>query len=485
MLGLPLHLLHQPWEQSESLVTNLTAFDTIACFGDSTAAITALASGGTGDLNFSWNYPLIDDPTQLDQLPSGNYILSVEDELGCIAQDSIQISEPEAIILSTDITSISCAGDANGGINASLNGGTGMLDFVWSNGSMDTVLNNLAEGTYTITVTDENSCSLIDSVDLVAPLPLVTDSIVLQTVGCFGRSNGEAEVLVSGGTAPYNYNWLDSLNQITSRASNLPGGFVEVRITDQNGCLVTEILEIPEPMPLAIDFNTKDVECRGETNGLATAVVEGGTQPYNYNWQTGSQDTSASNLGVGSYTITVTDNNGCIINGTTSISEPSTDLMVSADQSTEGCFGEKNNRAIALVSGGGDAQYTYLWSDGQTTSEAIALDSIAYTVTVIDANGCSREASIDLADLPAMQPNMIISAPSCFGLNNGAIGINFVEGRPNANLNDFQFMWNTGQLGPTIGNLRGDSLYTVTVTDPSGCTAVESRFVRQPKLITF
>jgi len=162
------------------------------------------------------------------------------------------------------------------------------------------------------------------------------------------------------------------------------------------------------------------------------------------------------------------------------------DSVLSAEivQEFKGCTGEKKNIARARAAGGNIGGYSFKWSNGAVTALASGLDSLTYTVTVTDIQGCTATASGKMSDLPAIDPNMIISLPSCFNGSNGAIGINFIRGRPGADLSAYRFSWSTGATGSAIGGLSGDKDYTVTVTDPQGCTAVVTRYVRQPKPIS-
>lgn len=467
-----------------AIVNNLQQIDGLNCFGDSTASISASPSGGTGALNLAWNYPVGDSLTFLENLPQGMYKLTTTDELGCVRTDSLQILSPHEISITANITDISCNGDENGQIVVQLGGGTGQIDFTWSNGIPDTNLINLAPGSYSLAVNDQNGCQKDTTFTLLEPSQLLLDTAIFTSVSCFGRSNGTAEIFMTGGTVPYDYFWLDSLSQRNALATNLPGGPIDVRIVDSRGCQISQTLVVPEPDPLVLSFDQKNVSCMDGSDASLTAVVEGGTQPYTYSWSTTDTEKNINGLAAGEFSVTVTDRNNCLEVSNSTITQPATELLVSATQIDNGCFGMKQNIATVTASGGGST-YSYQWSNGQTTATANKLDSTNYTVSVTDNNGCLRVASVQLTDLPDMNPNMIINQPSCFGNSDGAIGINFIEGRENANLNNYQFNWNTGQAGPTISNLVGDSLYTVTVTDPKGCQAVESRLVRQPKLITF
>lgn len=470
--------------QPPPILNNLSQLSGTACFGDSTASLQAAPVGGTGSLSLSWNISSPDSNTFLDNLPAGMYLLSTQDELGCIQEDSLIIRQPTAINIAANITDISCNGEDNGQIRVQLDGGTGALDYNWSNQVPDTLLVNLSPGDYSLRVTDENGCAADTLFTLTEPAPLVLDTSIFTPVSCFGRSNGTAEVFPAGGTAPYNYFWLDSLSQRNAEATNLPGGPVDIRIVDDRGCQLSQTLIVPEPDSLDLDFNQKNVSCLNGSDATLTALAIGGTTPYAYTWSTSERTPTIADLAVGTYTLTISDINNCRKVASAVITQPDSELSVAATQMDNGCFGAQENQALVTASGGGDS-YSYLWSDGQTEATAVKLDSTLYTVSVTDNNGCTRSTTVRLQDLPVMNPNMIINRPSCFGDSNGAIGINFVEGRENANLDDFQFTWNTGQTGQTISNLVGDSLYTVTVTDAKGCRAVESRLVRQPKLITF
>lgn len=466
------------------ILNNLNQIDGIACFGDRTASIQAAPEGGTGALGLNWNIASPDSVTFLENLSAGVYVLSTQDELGCVQVDSILITQPPAIRIDANISPIACNGDDNGQIGVQLSGGTDTLTYEWNTAIPDTLLVNLSPGDYSVTVSDENGCTTDTLFTLMEPEPLMLDTSIFTPVSCFGRSNGSAEVFPTGGTAPYDYFWLDRLSQRNALATNLPGGPIDIRIVDDRGCQISQTLVVPEPDSIDLGFDQKNVSCLNGSDAHLTALATGGTLPYTFSWSNNETGETIANLSAGNYTVTISDQNNCRKVATTTIVQPDTELSISVNQMDNGCFGKQKNTASVQASGGGDS-YSYLWSDGQNTVTAINLDSTLYTVTVTDNNGCARSTSIRLQDLPDMNPNMIINRPNCFGASNGAIGINFIEGRENENIENYQFTWNTGQTGPTINNLVGDSLYTVTVTDLRGCQAVESRLVRQPKLITF
>ncbi|MCB9082333.1 MAG: proprotein convertase P-domain-containing protein [Lewinellaceae bacterium] len=465
-----------------SLQSGLQVLQEIACNGDASGQLASTPSGGTAPYLFQWNNNQPGNPGLRD-LPAGIYRLTLTDSRGCQRLDSISLRQPDALQVQATSQNPSCPNTRNGQITLTAVGGSGTYSFRWADGLLGASRNNLAPGSYCATVTDSNGCTTSLCETLVQPPPLQIDSVRLTPVSCFGRSNGRATIWVSGGTSPYRIAWNDSLRQSGPTANLLPAGAVNVTVTDTLGCILTATYTISSPPPIMLSLTATDNPCRGGAEGTIRVVVNGGTAPYRYAWENGQTDSIATGLEAGTYRVSITDANGCTANDRATVGEPFSFMVVETTQTTRGCFGQATNEASVQASGG-TGPYQYQWSNGETTAIARGLDSIRYTVTVTDARGCSKESGILLRDLPDMDPNMIVNSPSCFGTSNGAIGINLIMGRPNANLNQYQFIWNTGQVGAAIQQLIGDQTYTVTITDPQGCTAVESRTVRSPKPIT-
>ena len=467
----------------DSLAANMFEERSISCFGDTDGRINTLVTGGTGPYTYAWdngqNTPL------RDSLSAGTYRLTVTDANGCTVIDAFNLQQPDSVRIQVQATDIQCFGDTSGAITPLVTGGSGTYRFNWNNASTDSLQTGLMAGNYCVTVSDTNSCVTSTCVDISQPLPIEIDSFRVTPVACNGQLTGQASIFVSGGNGPYEYLWQDDLAQIGITASNLPAGEVEVTVIDFNRCELDTSVFIPQPDSLQLSIVAEDARCREGNEGQATVTVTGGTAPYNYLWQDGQATSTADSLSRGNYRVTVTDSNGCRALATTFIDEPELLLTLDATQTRQGCFGAQGNEAQVIAQGGSGSGYRYRWSNGQTSRTATNLDSLSYTVSVTDGNGCQKAIDIKMNDLPEMVPNIIINAPSCFGFGDGAIGINFVEGRPNSELNSFRFVWNTGQIGPNIDNIVGDSTYTVTVTDTRGCAAVASRFVREPEQITF
>ena len=470
--------------QNDSLNLTLSLDRPIQCAGDRNASISSSIGGGSAPFRYTWNTG--SGSSILSNVGKGTYSLVVTDQNGCRGTNSITLSAPDTIGLAMIPKDITCFGVADGSLIATAFGGTGKLNYRWSNGVTVNRLTNLRAGNYCVSISDSLGCVVSDCRNIKAPIQLKVDSVLLQQPSCADKRDGQATVIAKGGTGALSYQWNDPQGQINRSVNSLAAGQYTVVISDSNKCSVTQNINIIAPKALSIQIVSVPIKCKGGNDGRATVRVNGGTGAYRFNWETSKPtDTIATQLSAGSYGVTVTDANNCATEGRAIIIEPANALTLSVDQTRFGCFSLKQNMAKALPVGGSGAPFTYQWSNGQNSEEISGLDSLNFSVTVTDATGCAQTSSIKLKDLPAMEPNTIISQPSCFGGSNGAIGINLIIGRPSADLNQFKFRWSNGETGQIIRGLRGDETYSVTITDPQGCTAVGTRTVRQPRAISF
>ena len=468
----------------DSLLVTLKIDQALSCFGNDNGAISPILSGGSSNYNYKWNTGAA--TASLSNLKAGRYSVTVTDTKGCVGENAIILSQPDSLKINAQIKNVSCNGGSDGRINLAVTGGNGSYVYRWSNSATQSSLSSLSQGNYCVTVNDSKGCQTQFCTPIINPSALKIDSFKVKSITCFGRRNGQAIVFASGGSGKYTYLWNDSLAQNGQTATLLRAGTVSVTVRDSNNCLIGGAIAIPQPALITATLQNVMVKCKGGSDGQVIAKVSGGTRPYFYIWDAQPlPDSSLSNLSAGDYRLTVTDINGCSTNARTTLTEPASLLTLSSSQTAQGCFGTKKNQGQVVAIGGVNTKYTYLWNTGQTTPTISQADSVLYTVTVTDAGGCAKSIGLKLKDLPDMEPNMIVSLPSCFGSTNGAIGINLIQGRPNADLSQYSFKWNTGQTGGLIRGLKGDSTYTVTITDPIGCVSVKSRLVRQPKPITF
>jgi len=320
---------------------------------------------------------------------------------------------------------------------------------------------------------------------IICKLDVNVDAASVTPVDCYGGNTGSATVSIANGLAPYKYLWNDPLKQVADKAVLLKAGSYQVTVTDQNECLGVAKVTIPQPDSIKIQPQVTNALCVGESSGSILANVTGGKGSYTYAWSDGQSGNRATNLAVGSYTLSVTDANGCLVQQLIAIDEPDTALTVAITQAFQGCSGGKDNRAIALARGGTGTTYTYAWSDGKTGTSVGNLDSISYTVTVTDANGCRATNELVMKDLLPIDAKIIQKPPTCNNAKDGALGVNIVTGGVGKVEADYTFRWNTGQTGNAIKDLAGGATYTVTITDAQGCTGIATRSLEQPEAVAF
>lgn len=461
---------------------------TIDCFGEETGGISATINGGSGNTAFFWNESASADNASLTNLGAAEYRVQAVDEAGCIASDTINLTQPDSLDVQLQVTSISCSGESDGQLEAVVTGGNGNYAFLWDDNSRTNMVSNLGAGEYCVTVTDDSGCQKIACANLAAPVAIFIDSSTSTPVSCFGGSNGSATVMASGGTGALSYVWNDSLSQISNQAVFLRAGTYQVEVSDEAGCLITTEVAVQEPPALVVTTKVTDAGCFEGKDGTALAEPAGGTGPYTYVWDTGVLDALATELVAGSYVVTVTDSNGCETEAFADVGQPATGISVELTQTFMGCFGTGNNAAMVTASGGSNPVFTYAWSDPQqqTSATATNLDSLVYIVTVTDGNGCTAEGDIKLRDLDPIQLNIIDSPPSCSGFSDGEMGINQISGGAGQGIIDnYSIRWSNNSTDLTIQGLLGGQEYQVTVTDNQGCTGSGSNFLVDPASITF
>jgi hypothetical protein len=248
-------------EALDTLVVNLTGAD-LNCFNDSSGNLSAQVNGGSGGYSFMWSSG--DVTAQLSGVNAGIYALTVTDSLSCVKSDSITIVQPVELTVSVSSTDVLCFGGSSGAGTVAANGGSPGYAYEWSNGALQTTMNNVTQGNYAVTVTDLNGCTASEVVTIEEPNALVSSvSGSSITPPC----NGTASTAITGGIIPYSYQWNDGQN--TAIAVGLCAGEYTVTVTDANGCSVadtvvisttTGILDTPEKEELRVYPNPTNGE---------------------------------------------------------------------------------------------------------------------------------------------------------------------------------------------------------------------------------
>ncbi|MFN3343691.1 MAG: SprB repeat-containing protein, partial [Flavobacteriales bacterium] len=353
-----------------------------------------------------------------------------------------------------------CHNDANGSIDINAMGGSQFLSYAWSTGAVTSSISDLPAGAYSLVITDDiTGCTYEESFIFDNPPPM-TVSVHKVDSDC-GLENGYAWVVINGGVPPYDINWPDEMGGDT--LFNIIGNSsFYVDVFDENYCLFS--LPVTVYDQLTLDVNTSQVLC-GSLDGQATVSIANGFAPYSILWSNGDTGTSADSLSAGQHLVQVTDANSCygslpfLVEG---INGP----QVSFSVSPISCESQPNG-AIDLTVSGGQAPYTYLWSNGATTQDIAGLSPGTYQIVVRDASGCSYAECIEVSSSNAFALNWYSSStPTCL-MNDGSI-----ELYPEGGVIPYNVQWsaNAGIQSGTVATNLAAGFYYAIVTDAAGCT---------------
>ncbi|MFH1321907.1 MAG: PKD domain-containing protein [Bacteroidota bacterium] len=440
------------------------------CDGQATVSM-----GGTSPFTYLWDDPSSQTTATAGNLCAGNWCVTVTDAMGCTGSDCITITEPPSIIIVIVGVNIDCNGDCNGSADLTVSGGLPPYTYLWTGGYTIQDISGVCAGMYIVTVTDANSISVTDSIDIKEP-----DQITIPVTGndatCNGSCDGDATASASGGFNPYTYLWDDPSTQSASNASGLCAGTYNVTVTDANGCTETNSITINEPPTIIVNVTTITANC-GLADGSATANVTNGIAPFTYNWTNGCSSQTCTNLSAGIYTVTVTDSNGCTATDFGTVGNaggPSAQIQDSVDVS---CPGGNDGSATVQVTDG-IPPYTYLWNpSGITNDTATGLSSGSYAVLITDANGCITTVSVYIDEPPILAATAtLIAEPSCNGVCDGIATVAASGGTP-----PYSYQWDDpgSQTTTNATGLCAGSV-TVTATDANSCVASDNIILNEP-----
>jgi gliding motility-associated-like protein len=444
----------------------------VLCANGNDGSIDISVTGGTSPYSYLWNNSSTAE--DLNNISSGIYSVVITDNNGC--QDSIiniNITEPPVLTFTVDVTNVSCFGGNNGEADISIGGGTPPYTYLWSHGPTSEDVNNLSQGSYTVTITDNNNCQIIRVVTVTEP-PVISVNSVVTNVSCNATNNGAIDISVSGGVPGYTYLW--SNNATTQDISNLTAGTYTVTVTDSNNCLTVVPIVVNQNANLVLSSLVTNPLCNGGSTGAIDLSVSAGTPPYSYNWSNGSTNQDLTNIPAGTYTVGVTDASGCVGSASINVNQPSA-ISISANISNVLCNGGSTG-SINLIVSGGTPGYTYLWNTGATTQNISGLTAGVYSVAVTDLNGCVANNTFTISQPTAISLITQITHVSCNGANNGAINLTVIGGTSN-----YTYSWSNSATSEDINGLSANT-YSVTVTDNNGCTASISETVTQPATLS-
>jgi len=475
-----------------TLLQVTTSKKDLSCFESADGTINISASQGTPGYLYRYrkdggNYGTwiaFSGTISISGLSIGDYEVQVKDTNDCLLKESgtvktisYTLTQPNLLEVSEVITDVTGNGLNNGSIDITVVGGTTPYTFVWKDVSGGIVANtedisSLVAGTYTLDLEDAQGCTVNKTYTITEPDALKVTTTQQTIVLCKGDTTASILSIVTGGIAPYGYEWYikgnANVQSTTNSISNIGIGTYYVIVTDaKNNVVQSADLTITEPGVLEVDLAPVSAGCGTDNDWTITANVKGGTPPFRYFWNTGERTATIQNKSLGTYFVFITDANGCQVtenvvlenNSPLSVQETITDII---------CF-DACSGGIDLAIGGGVAPYTITWDSGQTTSSLTGLCSGDYTVEVTDLRGCSIIKTFTLKNPQEFVFELVPDEVTlCAG--------EFIEYDVTmSGIANYDWTSDNGfTSNESIVTLDESGAYTLTVTTDKGCTITKT-----------
>ena len=359
-------------------------------------AIAVSNTGGVAPFTYQWDNTQI--TSSISGLIPGAYVVTVSDAVGCEASITATVAANSATITGAATTTNANCSNPDGSATISASGGTGNYSYLWSNGAFGATANNLSGGTYNVTITDSNGCMAVSAatinINTSGNLNLSTSS---TNSGCM-VATGTATANVTGGSGTYTFIWSNAATGAT--VSGLAPGTYSVTANDAGGCSTVASVTVNSNTDLNGTAAVTNVACNGQANGAIDFTPSGGTAPYSYLWSNAAITQDINALTAGAYSVTVTDNGGCVavVSGINVINPG----VLSASAVVSSANGIGFNGSINVSVTGGTAPFSYIWSDGWIEQDHMNVQSGTYSLTITDANGCVTTQSFTVGNTTAL-----------------------------------------------------------------------------------
>jgi len=455
----------------------------IMCFGSATGSVDITVTGGDGNYTFVWKDGTgtqVSTNEDLTGAVAGTYTVVASSCNGATtATATYTITQPASgMNLTANIISVKCFGESTGTIDLTVSGGftnppSCNYTFAWSNGSSFENLFGVGAGTYTVTVTDCNGCSMTGTYTITGPPTALSLSAIPTATDCFGECSGQINASGSGGVGPYQYMLDSGTWGNNGNFTDLCAGSHTVKTRDAVGCIRSSTVTVTSPAEIQLSATVTNTT--SGCNGSINLTVGGGSPGFTYSWSGPNNYTASiqdiNNLCPGEYCVTVTDTKGCSKTLCETVQAP---LAISLD-AIPSCFGQCTGELNVNITGG-QTPFTFAWSgspSSPTGQNPVNLCPGTYTVTVTSTdgqvatatgtvNGASSAVSISNADVS------LLSLPTS---NDGSINLSVTGGFGN-----YTYNWSNGTTANPATGLTAGS-YSVTVTDQYGCSVVGGPYV--------
>ncbi len=485
-------LITIPLSGTFPLEARITDSTNVSCYDYSNGSATVTPSLGYPPYHYQWDDPFNSTDSIVTGL-SANYFyhVTITDSLGWSITDSIILSQPELLTSQiTDSTNISCYGYANGSATITPIGGTTPFSYFWDDpsGTTDSIVTGLrANLFYNVTITDANDCVTSNGITLTQPNQLTCSVEDSSSTSCYGYSDGFLDILVTGGTPSYNYNWdgPDGFQSTDNNINGLSAGEYILTVTDANGCIKIDTFQITEPSELLTSVTSDTLLCYGENSGSISVAITGGTLGYTTQWYRdpeltlpiqGETDITLDNMPGGTYYVHISDLNQCTKTDSGVITEPPMFEVTMDNKKDVTCYGYSDGQATLTFSGGTPPYSHPIWLQTPSTSTTLTLIGLSageLVYTFYDANGCTAPVSITIQEPEIISISMVTDPILCHGdctpfnisITGGTLPLSY-EINP-----------------PPVNSCLYAGSYTVTVSDATGCKATGTYDITEPSLL--
>ncbi|TVQ47860.1 MAG: hypothetical protein EA362_06125 [Saprospirales bacterium] len=363
----------------------------------------------------------------------------------------------------------SCSRANDGRIEISISGGIPPYSILWNTGDTSSTIESLTSGIYFATIADTDSCLYRTEFFEIQTTTAADLSFVnIERPSCSSINDGQIEVLIGGGTAPFNYEW--NTGDTTSLLSEVFSGNYRVSVIDADSCVyISEWFHLRPLTPFDIVVAEKaSPSCHGIEDGSITVQIFGGSPPFLYEWSTGDSLSSIDQVGSGYYHLTVTDANDCqVVKDSIFLNEPEPLLAIFPTISTPLCPGQSTSRVLTEIQGG-TFPYTFFWQKGNntyTTKDLINVPAGTYQLTITDINGCSFNDEVIISEpdsffVKVLEKNHV----SCGNRTDGNLEVEINGGWP-----PYEIFWSTGEKNENQISELASGYYQFTISDQAGC----------------
>ncbi len=456
-------------DSPDEITWNIVENDGTKCFGSNDGVVEIAAFGGVGGYSYNWSDGF-SGPVN-SNLSFGQYFVTIEDANFCIKELDVFVDQPTQIQFSImDVNDVSCFGNQDGSIVLEAEGGTGNLSYDWDTGDIGSTLLDIVAGNYTVTVTDNNFCTISQDFEVMEPESMVIEESDKANASCEGVNNGSVVINASGGIGGYSYVWDNG--ETGNMPISLEGGNNTVTVTDMNNCsIIYDVeIEVDEELSLSLE-EAVDVKCFGGMDGSINIEINT-SGDVEYMWSNGMTTQNISGLVAGEYLVQASNAEGCTSNELEiEISQPE-EIVVDDEIAHLACFGDMSGN-ISLQVTGGTGMKSITWESGENIFELTDISAGNYSATITDENNCNETYETEVTQPEELViDNLTIQDVSCFGGEDGMITLDVLGGA-----GEYSILWSDGSTGESLLNVSAGSSYGVSISDENECTVIEDNLV--------